>query len=223
MPVNKKYLANFEYEGIYHIYNKTNNRELLFRSDENYFYFLNLFTFYMTAFVEIYAWTLLPNHFHFLIRIKPEKKITQYLRGLPLESQTKSQKKYLVDNNINVLIEMEFKRYFISYAMSFNTMYGRSGNLFYRTFKRVEINKDDQFTQVLIYIHANAQKHKMVKRFDKYKWTSFHTIISKTETELLRNEILEWFGGKENFINTHFGLSKYYYSITGCLEEDDYM
>ena len=36
MPVNKKYTAVFEFDKIYHIYNKTNNRELLFRTNENY-------------------------------------------------------------------------------------------------------------------------------------------------------------------------------------------
>ena len=221
MPVNEKYLANFEYENIYHVYNKTNNRELLFRSDKNYLHFLSLFSKYVSPFADMYAWNLLPTHFHLLIRVKTEKRITNYLSTIPSSIQIKSEKKFFSDNDINCLLEMEFKRFFTSYAMAFNNMFNRTGNLFYRTFKRVKIDKDSQFTQALIYIHANAQKHKLVKRFDDYKWTSYHTVISDKPTSLLRNEIIDWFGCRDEFIKIQHDLSEYYYSFPGYIEDDE--
>ena len=221
MPVNQKYLAKFEYESIYHIYNKTNNKELLFRSDENYLYFLILYARYISPFAETFAWNLLPNHFHFMLRIKQEKEIEEHLINLPLDIQTKSEKSYLINKDLNTLIENEFKRFFISYAMAYNNMYNRTGNLFYRTFKRVNITKDTQFTHALIYIHANAQKHGLVKCFDQYKWTSYHSLVSEKPTKLLRNEIFEWFGRKESFMKLQYELTEYYYSVEGFLEEED--
>ncbi|CAN5898196.1 hypothetical protein BH11BAC4_BH11BAC4_10980 [soil metagenome] len=223
MPVNPKYLAKFEYGSIYHIYNKTNNRELLFRSDENNFHFLNLFRNYVSPFVETYAWNLLPNHFHFLVRIRQETEIMGFINNLLPENQTKSEKLYLLDGNINNLIQMEFKRFFTAYAMSFNNFYKRKGNLFYRTFRRVKIGKDHQFTLAIIYIHANAQKHKLVRQFDKYRWTSFHILISEKPTILLRDEILQWFGGKDMFLKTQYALTEYYYCFENSIEveEDD--
>ena len=221
MPVNDKYLANFEHGNIYHIYNKTNNKELLFRSDENYLYFLNRFSKYISPFADTYAWNLLPNHFHFMIRIKKIDNVIDYIIDVPLSKQTKSEKQFLTDNDINTLMEMEFKRFFTSYAMSFNRMYNRSGNLFYRTFKRVEVNGDGQFIKTLIYIHANAQKHKLIDQFEKHKWTSYHTIISEKPTKLLRDEIINWFGNKENFIKAQHDLTEYYYGFQDSIEDND--
>jgi hypothetical protein len=221
MPVNDKYLATFECGGIYHVYNKTNNKELLFRSDTNYFYFLNQFSKYISPFADTYAWNLIPNHFHFVVKIKAVDEMLGSVTDIPLSRQTKSQKQFLISKDVNMLLEMEFKRFFTSYAMSFNRMFDRKGNLFYRTFKRVRISKDSQFTQALIYIHANAQKHNLVKQFEKHKWTSYHTVISEKPTKLLRNEIIDWFGSKEQFIRVQYALTEYYYSFPGNIEDDD--
>ena len=221
MPVNKKYTAVFEFDTIYHIYNKTNNRELLFRKDENYYFFLRQYIQYISPFVETYAWNLLPNHFHFIIKIKPEVAITSFLTELPIEKRTKSEQHFLSDKDINTLIEMTFKRFFISYAMAFNLMFKRTGNLFYRTFNRVEILKDSHFTHALVYVHANAQKHKLVKEFTSYPWSSYHSIISDKTTKLLRDELIEWFGSKEMFIKIHKEMSGYYYDFPGAIEDED--
>ena len=191
MPVNKKYLAIFQPDEIYHVYNRTNNKELLFRSDENYFYFPKQFNFYISPIAETFAWNLLPNHFHFLIRIKSVAEIVSWISTLPKEKQTKTEQHFLSDNNINTIIEIEFKRLFTSYAMAFNKMHNRNGNLFSRTFKRVAIIKDSQFTQAIIYIHANAQKHQLVKDFTAYSWSSYHSFISNKSTKVLRAEVLE--------------------------------
>ena len=221
MPVNERYLAPFESEGIYHVYNKTNNKELLFRSDENYLYFLKKYSKYISPLAGTYTYSLLPNHFHFLIKIKKADEILNYITSLDESKQTKSEKRFLADKNINTLLEMEFKRFFTSYAMAFNKMFNRTGNLFYRTFKRIKINCDIQFTQAVIYIHANAQKHKLVREFQKYKWSSYHSIISKKPTMLLRDDIIEWFGTIEVFIQTHLDLSEYYYSFINAIEDDN--
>jgi len=113
MPVNENYLAAFEYESIYHIYNKTNNKELLFRSDENFLYFLFLYAKYISPFADTFAWNLLPNHFHLMVRIKKENEVEKYIINLPLDIQTKTEKLYLINKDINTLIENEFKRFLL--------------------------------------------------------------------------------------------------------------
>ncbi len=218
MPVNENYLARLEPGNTYHVYNKTNNRELLFRTDENYYYFLDRYNKFISPIADTYAWNLLPNHFHLMIKIKPLNNILPYVNSLP--DRTKAQDEYIINNDTNALSISEFKRFFTSYAMGFNAMFNRTGNLFYRTFKRVEITSDEQFTQTLIYIHANAQKHKLVKDFTQYPWTSYHSIISEKPTKLLRNEVLQCFGGKERFIKTHQSLARYYYPFAGSIEDD---
>ena len=55
---------------FYHIYNRGNNKENIFFEEKNYYYFLKKFDEYLSAFSDVYAYCLMPNHFHFLIKIK---------------------------------------------------------------------------------------------------------------------------------------------------------
>ena len=98
-------------------------------------------------------------------------------------------------------------------------MYNRQGNLFYKPFKRIKVDRDSQFTQAVVYIHANPLKHQLVKDFSLYKWSSWKSLLSESPTRLLRKELLEWFGGKDLFIKTHLDLSKYYYSSDLTIED----
>ena len=60
---------------FYHIYNRGNNGEDLFREERNYLYFLKLYEKYITPIADTYAYCLLKNHFHFFVRIKSEDEI----------------------------------------------------------------------------------------------------------------------------------------------------
>jgi len=59
------------FEGnFYHIYNRGNNRENIFFEENNYYYFLEKYDKYLTNYLETFAYCLLPNHFHLLVRVK---------------------------------------------------------------------------------------------------------------------------------------------------------
>ena len=55
---------------FYHVYNRGNNGDNLFYNQENYKFFLRKYDEYLSPLVETYAFCLLPNHFHLLIRVK---------------------------------------------------------------------------------------------------------------------------------------------------------
>jgi len=71
---------------MYHLYNRGNNRENLFYKKENYHYFIRQFDKYLSSFVDVYAYCLLPNHFHFLIKIKEEDEIFRNIREPSLKA-----------------------------------------------------------------------------------------------------------------------------------------
>jgi REP element-mobilizing transposase RayT len=216
-PNNK---ANFYEDGIFHVYNRTNNKELLFISEENRILFLKKYAKYMQHFADTFCWNLLPNHFHFVIRIKSAEEIKKYLQKQPPEKLKRVEKNYLVDKaTAELLIECEWKRFFTSYSMCYNKEYNRKGNLFYRSFKRVEVIKESHFTLVIIYVHANAQKHQLCKDFTTYPWSSWHTFLSDRPTLLCRQEVLDWFGGLQQFIEAHKEMSEYYYDGDGGMDE----
>jgi len=244
MPIPGKYIADFEEGEIYHIYNRTNNKEKLFLTDENRLFFLKRYKEIIAPFADTYCWNLLPNHFHFLIKIKSEQLIIAYLQSKLKGSLIITESKFLASRVANLskvgnpdtskspkvgnpespitfseLIEQTFKRFFQSYALAFNKQHHRHGNLFYKPFKRVKIENDAQFSMALIYIHANAAKHGLVKDFTSYTWSSWHSIISNQPTLLLRDEVIKWFGSLEVCIKSHKELAASYYNCEMAIED----
>jgi REP element-mobilizing transposase RayT len=67
--------ATLEAEGYYHVFNRANGNEIIFRSTENYAFFLRQYLKYIHPFVDTFCYCLMPNHFHFLIQIKNQKAL----------------------------------------------------------------------------------------------------------------------------------------------------
>jgi len=175
------------FDTYYHIYNRGINREAIFFEEKNYAYFVKLYEKYIDPLVHTYAFCLLKNHFHFLLKIKTQDEIY-------LESQS----------NINVeekLLSQKFSDFFNAYARAVNIAYKRTGSLFQHPFGRVMITSDVQLWHVVAYIHQNPQKHGLVDDFRDWKWSSYSTIISDLPTKVDRKEVLDWFWGKQNFMD----------------------
>lgn len=66
----------FEPGVFFHLFNHGNGNDNLFRCDDNYNYFILKYTEYIKPIVDTYAYCLLPNHFHYLIKIREEEKLT---------------------------------------------------------------------------------------------------------------------------------------------------
>jgi REP element-mobilizing transposase RayT len=220
MPIPEKYMADFEENGIYHVYNRTNNQEKLFLSDENRLFFLRKYKEHLSAYLDTYCWCLLPNHFHFLVRVKSHKQIAAIIKAKEFNDRSLTEKKFLENLcTISELAEHGFKRFFQSYSLAFNKVHQRKGNLFYKPFKRVVVDKEAHFTQAIIYIHANPVKHRIIKDFTTYQWSSWKSYLSVAPTDLLRDEVLDWFGNKEQFIKAHNDLTQYYYESDISIED----
>ncbi|WP_320017753.1 hypothetical protein [Labilibaculum manganireducens] len=67
-----------EYDTYYHIYNRGIDGCNLYRETDDYKHFLKLYEKYIEPVADTFAWVLMPNHFHLLIRIKSEKEIGIY-------------------------------------------------------------------------------------------------------------------------------------------------
>lgn len=177
-----KYQSSFEPGKYYHIYNRANNQDLLFYQEKNYYYFLNKYERYLSEHLDTFAYCLLPNHFHFMVRVKA---------------------KYSTNKNINREIAEQFRRFFISYSQAINKQEEQTGSLFQKPFKRKLIDDSSYFTQLILYIHLNPVSHGYSDGWETYKWSSFQSIISDGYSNIYRKEVLEWFGSKEKFINYH--------------------
>lgn len=81
-----------------------------------------------------------------MIRIKTETYIVSNIILKEEKERTSYEKLFLKKEiPLNDLVIRSFTRFFQSYAQSFNRVYSRSGNLFSKTFKRIEIMPESQF------------------------------------------------------------------------------
>ena len=168
---------------FYHIFNRGNNKENLFIEDENYLHFLKLVKNHLVAVAEIYSYCLLKNHFHLVLKIKSKEEV---------------EKNFAIDK-----IHQPFSNLFNAYTKAINKKYNREGSLFKVRFKRERIETEDYLRNVIVYTHLNPVKHKFQDNYLDYKYSSYNSIVSDKPTLLLRDYVLELFGGKENFIFQH--------------------
>lgn len=199
-------LANMQANGTYHVFNRTNNQETLFLDDEDHHQFLSTYNRFLSGYVTTYAWALLPNHFHFVISVAEEPVIRQLLRKLPTDSLTYMEKQFLMQKaELVELVRMQWTRLFISYSIYFNKKYGRSGNLFFRSFKRKSIVDQQQLHDTIIYVHINPLKHAVAPNWQKYPWSSWRTITRRKQTPVALDLelVLHLFEGPNTWLEDH--------------------
>ncbi len=182
-----------EFDKCYHIYNRGNNRENIFREKRNYTYFLERYQHYVHLVAETYAYCLLKNHFHFLVRIRLEEEQRAILKAVNPKRRTFT----IADP------AQRFSNFFNSYAKSFNKRYDRTGSLFQKNFKRIWVDTPQYFDRLIHYIHFNPQKHGFVDDFREYVYSSYSAMILDKPTKVSRQTVLSIFDGREHFIDFH--------------------
>ena len=167
-------METLEKDCYYHIYNRGINGCDIFLNDENKSYFSKLVDKYLSTEVTIFAFCLMDNHYHFIIRInKSGKDITQSLSNL-----------------------------FNAYAKAFNKQNNRTGSLFEKHFKRIKLHNENYLKDLIIYVHLNP-KHHLNLNFENYKHTSYQSIVSEEKLNPNRDEIVTLFDDIENFVFCH--------------------
>ena len=180
----------------YHIYNRGTNSENIFKEERNYTYFLKKYALYIYPIAETYAYCLLKNHFHLLIRTRSEKDILA-TRNTDTSGNTTKQE------NASAMVSGAFASLFKSYAQSINKSHHRTGRLFEEPFRRIEVDSDEYLLQIIKYIHRNPQMHGFVTDFKDYAHSSYAAHLLTATTKLKREEVMDLFGGTSNFVEIH--------------------
>jgi len=187
MAIKDHYHQKLEYGCFYHIYNRTIDKQPMFKNDGNYVFFLNQYDKYLSAVLDTYAYCLLGNHFHLLIRVKDKNDI----RSVEVQDKTAHE-----------ILAHQLQKFFQSYAMAFNKQHERIGSLFQKPFKRTKIDSDEYFTRIIFYIHANPE-HGIIDDFRSWQWSSYNRILIEKPSSLKKKEVINWFGDKEDYIQYH--------------------
>lgn len=178
-----------EHGNYYHIYNRGINSVKLFNEKGNYEHFLKLYDKHIEPIVETYAWCLMNNHFHFLVRLKEKSEL---------------------DSEKIIHPSRSFSNLFNAYTKAYNKKYNRHGALFERPFRRKHIDSEIYLRNVIAYIHNNPVHHKICSHPIEYPWSSYVSCISEEPTKLKRKEVIEIFSSLENFKNTHQEKGNYF-------------
>lgn len=188
---------------IYHTFNRSIARQPIFFNARNYNRALELINFYSyikprlrfshynrlpskqrTDFlddlknngrkqVQIFAFCLMPNHLHFLMKEIEKNGISKFMSN--------------------------FQN---SYAKYLNTKTDRTGALFQSMFKAVRIESDEQLIHVCRYIHLNpltSYTIKDAKELENYPWSSYPEYFKESSDLIDTSVILGFFPSKEEF------------------------
>jgi putative transposase len=179
-----------EPDTLYHIYNRANGNEKIFANKGNYLFFLDRYSTYISPIAHCYCYCLMPNHFHFLIKTKNEKELTENFSNNDLPE-------------VSNLLSNQFGKLFNSYAKAFNKQQSRKGSLFMKNFKRKKISDEQYLRKVVHYIHHNPVEATLCERPKDWEFSSYRVILGNETTFLIREELIGWFGDKENFEYCH--------------------
>jgi len=193
-----------EADKFYHIYNRGINGEIIFKTERNFDFFIQKLNKHLIQVADIYAYCLLPNHFHLLVKIKPWSELESLVKVLNLDKATS--KGLHSPRNI---FSKQFSKIFNSYTQAFNKENKRHGALIESPFKRKEIISEEYLKNVIIYIHRNPQSHELIENFRDYKYSSYEKILNHAENLIHANKLIKLFDDKENFISSHYKETDY--------------
>ena len=120
---------------------------------------------------SIYAWALMTNHAHILLRSSEFG-----LSGL-------------------------MRRLLTGYAVSYNRRHRRWGYLFQNRYKSIVCDEDAYFIELVRYIHLNPLRAKLVKnlaQLDRYRWSGHGVLMGIITNDWQDSDyVLKYFGKKE--------------------------
>ncbi|MEK7064171.1 MAG: transposase [Patescibacteria group bacterium] len=200
---------------VYHVFNRGVERRPIFTSKYEYQHALDIINFYrFTALpmrfskfkllpktdryqlfskiasthmpqVEIIAFCLMSNHFHFLI-------------------------KQTYDNGISNFVS----RFCNSHSKYFNTRHNRVGHLFQGPFKAVRVETEEQLVHLSRYIHLNPVSSFLTPRsgLDKYLWSSYLEYLGLKNNGIVNSQsVISLFKSIEeyrSFVNDHIDYAQ---------------
>lgn len=214
MPIRK---VNFVPGEYYHIYNRGNSKQIIFKDNQDYKHFIYLLYLSNTKknfrindiskdffsfdreqnLVAIGSWVLMPNHFHILITQTEGGDVSKFMQKLTT-----------------------------GYSMYYNKKYKRTGGLFEGKFKAEHASNDRYLKYLFSYIHLNPikliqkdwkekginNKKQAIEFLKNYNYSSYLDYLGENRIQhkiLNKNNFPEYFPSKESFIKEIFEWLSY--------------
>jgi len=190
----------FYHNGYYHVYNKVISERELFYTETDYIEFMRRYKRYFHNYLETYAYCLLPNHFHILLKVRSEEEIREAI----VSEDTNAARQYLAGTTtVDKFLGNQLSRFFSGLVIRYNKKHRRQGQLFKQGVKKVALNSHRTIEQQMHYIHNNPVNHGIVSDAGNWEYSSYYAYISNGSTLMPREEVLNAFGGVDEFISFH--------------------
>lgn len=221
MPA-KNIVKEYEPGGYYHVYNRGVEKRVIFLDESDYKKFIGLLKVYLTKpnlqgvtlkdennisippsralnnffeEIELVAYCLMPNHFHFLLKQNSERGMAKFMQSL-----------------------------LTKYVIYFNKKYKRIGGLFQGTYKTVRIASEEQFTYITKYIHRNPLPNYPTRlhleELKHYKYSSYQNYLGMYRQSWVKaDDILTYFSttnpknSYQSFVEETGDISQIYYEM----------
>ena len=157
----------------FHVYNRGTDRQDIFSADGDWTLFEQLTAEAFERFaIELHAYALMTNHFHFLGRAG--------------------------DGGLSEAMQRLCGRY----GAAYNERTGRTGSLFTGRFQSVPITSDAQLTQTARYIHRNPLAIVPAAALDTYRWSSLGALLGRRRAPdwLATGTVLESDSDREGYL-----------------------
>jgi putative transposase len=148
--MSDKYKSPFVAGEYYHVFNHAVGYENLFKEKLNYDYFLEKLNHHISEYCDLTDWCLMPNHFHLIIRVRPE------LGSLLMPAQ------------VEVTVVQCFSNFLNGYTKSINKRYKRRGSIFAGRFKRIHITNERHLNIAREYVRSNPEHHGFTDNSEKW-------------------------------------------------------
>jgi putative transposase len=148
---------------IYHVLNRGNGRQKVFHKDRDYEAFINLMKQAKERHsVKIFAYCLMPNHFHMVMMPDKGKELSRWMQWL-----------------------------MTSHVRRYHRHYGSSGHIWQGRFKSFIIQKDEHLLMVLRYAEGNPVRARLVNSAKEWLWSSHRDRICRGKNSLVDDVPIE--------------------------------
>jgi len=158
--------------GIYHIILRSVNQHIIFEDDSDYRKFLHILSDSKSKHdIDIYAYCLMDNHIHLLLRSSP--------------------------NNLPSF----FQSFGSKFVRWYNNKYSRSGHLFQDRYHSRAVENKKQYLSTLLYIHNNPVKANICQYPSEYRWSSYNAFYGAKNPLIDTSFSHEIAGSKDNLLH----------------------
>lgn len=129
--------------GIYHVFQRGNNKEFIFAKDEDKLSILHLLEKHVKiADFELLGFVIMSNHYHLIIKLK------------------------------EIHMQLFMHKIIGSYAKIYNLRKNRSGHVFEGRYNSIPVKGEHHLLDLLRYVHQNPVRAGLCEKVSNYKWSS---------------------------------------------------